>query len=117
MGQVPPSANNARSSAEALVPELQEVSVLVVDDEADTRDLLASLLSHAGFTVATAANGLEALAALRAIRPQMILLDIQMPIMDGAVFREAQRRDKELIRIPTVVMTGSKEEPTLDVGV
>jgi CheY-like chemotaxis protein len=47
----------------------------------------------------------------------MILLDIQMPMMDGAEFRQAQRRDHDLIKIPTVVMTGSKEEPLLDMGV
>jgi CheY-like chemotaxis protein len=47
----------------------------------------------------------------------MILLDIQMPVMDGAEFRQAQRRNPELLRVPTVVMTGSKEEPLLDMSV
>jgi|SRR5665647_477402 len=92
-------------------------SVLVIDDEVDTRELLCVILEHAGYSVASAINGRDALATLHAIRPEMILLDIQMPIMDGAEFRQAQRRDQHLIRIPTVVMTGSKEEPVLDIGV
>jgi CheY-like chemotaxis protein len=91
------------------------VSVLVVDDDDDTRDMLGVIL--AGYSIATACHGREALSLLQSIRPEMILLDIQMPVMDGAEFREAQRRIPELISIPTVVMTGSREEPTLDVGI
>jgi len=94
-----------------------QVSVLIVDDDADTRELLDVALVRAGYSVATASNGREALAILRTIRPEMILLDIQMPVMDGAEFRQAQRRDQDLIKIPTVVMTGSREEPVLDIGV
>ena len=95
----------------------RNVSVLTIDDDADTRDLLGLILTNAGYSVAAADNGREALTVLRSIRPEMILLDIQMPIMDGAEFRQAQRRDPELIRVPTVVMTGSKEEPLLDLSV
>src|SRR5678815_4049235 len=94
-----------------------QVSVLIVDDDADTRELLDVALVRAGYSVATASNGREALAILRTIRPEMILLDIQMPVMDGAEFRQAQRRDQDLIKIPTVVMTGSREEPVLDIAV
>jgi CheY-like chemotaxis protein len=89
----------------------------VIDDETDTHEMLAALLERAGYSVATASNGHEALLLLDSIRPDMILLDIQMPVMNGPEFRQAQRRDDALIRIPTVVMTGSKDEPFLDVGV
>jgi CheY-like chemotaxis protein len=92
-------------------------SVLVIDDEVDTRDLLCVILEHAGYSVASAIDGRDALATLHSMKPELILLDIQMPIMDGAEFRQAQRRDQALMRIPTVVMTGSKEEPVLDMGV
>ncbi len=54
---------------------------------------------------------------LSSLRPEVILLDVEMPVMTGSQFREAQRRDRELVRIPTIVMTGSKEEPQLDPGV
>jgi CheY-like chemotaxis protein len=96
---------------------LRSVSVLVIDDDIDTHDMLSVLLAHAGYSVATACNGREALSMLASVRPSVILLDVEMPVMTGAQFREAQRRDKDLIRIPTIVMTGSKEEPQLDAGV
>ncbi len=96
---------------------LCDVSVLVVDDDCDTHDLLDVLLSHAGYSVVTASNGREALGLLTSIRPRMILLDVEMPVMTGPEFREVQRRDPDLIRIPTVVMTGSRDEPVLDPAV
>ena len=88
--------------------------MLVVDDDADTRDLLAAIVEHAGYTTATAANGRDALAMLRAPLPELILLDVCMPIMDGTEFREAQRRNPQWLRIPTVVITGAYDEPVLD---
>lgn len=99
------------------VGALRPVSVLVIDDDIDTHEMLSVLLAHAGYSVATACNGQEALEMLSYIRPEVILLDVEMPVMTGASFREAQRRDQDLIRIPTIVMTGSKEEPLLDPGV
>ncbi|MBA3460338.1 MAG: response regulator [Deltaproteobacteria bacterium] len=110
-------ATDEHVDADALFAPPRDVAVLLIDDDADTRDLLAEVLEQSGYSVATACDGLEGLAALHVIRPSMILLDIEMPVMNGAQFREAQRRDPELIKIPTVVMTGSKEEPILDVGV
>ncbi|MBA3817355.1 MAG: response regulator [Deltaproteobacteria bacterium] len=88
-----------------------------MDDDCDTHDLLDVLLSHAGYSVVTASNGREALGLLTSIRPRMILLDVEMPVMTGPEFREVQRRDPDLIRIPTVVMTGSRDEPVLDPAV
>lgn len=96
---------------------LRPVSVLVIDDDIDTHDMLSVLLAHAGYTVETACNGRDALRILSSVAPQVILLDVEMPVMTGAQFREAQRRDKDLVKIPTIVMTGSKEEPQLDPGV
>ncbi len=91
--------------------------MLVVDDDIDTHDMLGVLLAHAGYTVATCCNGREALAMLSSVRPALILLDIEMPVMNGPEFRQAQRRDRNLIQIPTIVMTGSREEPVLDPGI
>jgi DNA-binding response OmpR family regulator len=67
--------------------------------------------------VATAGDGREALDLLASIRPELILLDLGMPIMDGAHFRQEQRRNAEWIRIPTIVMTGGHDEPQLDLAV
>lgn len=117
MGHTRPISDGERGRADSPRVTRRSVSVLIVDDDADTRDLLAVVLMHRGYTVVTSANGFDALEALRSIRPEMILLDIQMPTMDGAEFRQAQRHDRELLEIPTVVMTGSREEPVLDIGV
>lgn len=117
MGATRTRATDDDSDANALFSARREVSILIIDDDAETRDMLVVMLERAGYSVATACDGLEALAALHSILPRMILLDIQMPVMNGAEFRQAQRRDPELIRIPTVVMTGSKEEPVLDVAI
>jgi CheY-like chemotaxis protein len=78
--------------------------VLVVDDDAETRAVVKEALSEAGFAVLAAQNGGEALALVEDQRPAMLLLDIQMPGIDGvAVARELRMR---LRQIPVVVMTG-----------
>jgi len=96
---------------------LRTISVLVIDDDAEASDMADAVLSRAGYTVATAANGLEALALLRLVRPELILLDICMPVCDGAQFRQEQRRHMEWLKIPTIVMTGIADEPVLDVAI
>jgi CheY-like chemotaxis protein len=95
----------------------RDVSVLVVDDDVDTREMLAELLTAASYSVVTAGDGREALALLETIRPALILLDVQMPVMGGAEFRQVQRRDPALIRIPTVVISGAASEPILDLAI
>jgi CheY-like chemotaxis protein len=80
-------------------------TVLVVDDIDDTRDLLSLILQRAGLTVITAPNGLEALVAAHSIRPSLILMDIQMPILNGI---EATRLLKAMAatrHIPVVAHT------------
>jgi CheY-like chemotaxis protein len=93
------------------------VDVLVVDDEEFVLEVLEDILTKEGYSVIACTNGSEALDVLQHVRPSLILLDIQMPIMDGAEFREVQRHDRDLLRIPTVVMTASNEEMQLDLAV
>jgi CheY-like chemotaxis protein len=95
----------------------KDVSVLVVDDDVDTREMVEQLLTAASYSVVTASDGREALDLLETIRPALILLDVQMPVMDGAEFRQLQRRDPTLIRIPTVVISGAASEPVLDLAI
>lgn len=97
--------------------QFDQVSVLVVDDDPDARELMEMFLTKEGYTVRTACNGREALELLQTIRPSLILLDVQMPVMDGMEFREHQRRDRALLSIPTVVLTGAAVEPMLDLAV
>jgi CheY-like chemotaxis protein len=82
-------------------------SVLVVDDDEDVRRSVADALEDEGYRVATAPNGGDALRLLKdeSVRPDLILLDMMMPGMDGWAFREEQRRDPEIASIPIVVFT------------
>jgi CheY-like chemotaxis protein len=87
------------------------VSILVIDDDDDIRDTLAEVLEEIGYSVATASQGSEALELLQEVTPQVILLDLNMPVMSGAEFRAAQRRDPALREIPTIVMTAVDRMP------
>lgn len=92
--------------------------LLVDDDELDvelTREALRT--SKIRNNVATARDGVEAFEHLRrapgyedAVRPDVILLDLNMPRMDGHTFLERLKQDPELVRIPVVVLTTSDEE-------
>jgi CheY-like chemotaxis protein len=79
--------------------------VLVVDDEASSRDLLAEVLQLEGYTVATATNGLQAMALLDGHQPDVILLDLTMPVMDGFAFRGKQLLSPHLASIPVIVLS------------
>ena len=79
--------------------------ILVVEDQEDNRRILRDLLSGAGFDLIEAENGEEAVASAQASRPDLILMDIQLPLLDGY---EATRRIKanpDLKSIPIIVVT------------
>ena len=67
---------------------------------------MARLLETSGYSAVEAANGKEALARMRQRRPCVILLDLQMPIMDGLEFRRQQLADPELAGVPVICVTG-----------
>lgn len=79
--------------------------VMVVDDEPDVREAITEVLSGEGFEVQTARNGREALDELRSggPLPDVIVLDVTMPVMDGITFRLTQLRDPELRAIPVII--------------
>lgn len=80
--------------------------ILVVDDDEDTRDSMKMLLELYGFTVHTAKHGQEALHKISKRRPELILVDFRMPVMDGLSFCEFLK-DKESTRdIPIFVISG-----------
>jgi two-component system, chemotaxis family, chemotaxis protein CheY len=81
------------------------LAVLVVDDDPQIRAFIEAALLDSSYEVRTAANGAAALALLRTWRPAVILLDLQMPIMDGWAFRRAQAVQATLIAIPVIVMS------------
>lgn len=80
--------------------------VLVIDDNEAHRQVVADVLSDEGYQVSIAASGEDGLAAARAARPDVLLLDLLMPGMDGASVLEELRRDAELAAVPVVVTTG-----------
>jgi CheY-like chemotaxis protein len=83
-------------------------TVLVVDDDEAIRETIQEILQEQGFSVATARNGAEALAWLRASSaPALILLDLSMPMMDGQTFRQEQRKDPLLAPIPVIAISAA----------
>jgi len=80
-------------------------TVLVVDDEPNVREYLTMILQDAGFNVVEAGDGREALELVRETPPDFISLDLIMPNMSGHKLLYELRRDKDLARIPVVVVT------------
>ena len=80
--------------------------ILVVDDHAATREPLAKLLRYEGYDTAAAANGAEALAAVRERKPDLVVLDLLMPKMDGLTFLDEASRELGGADLPVIVVTG-----------
>jgi DNA-binding response OmpR family regulator len=85
---------------------MSTVSILVVDDDPDSRTLLELALSLEGYAVHAAADGAAGLMSARLFHPDVILLDLAMPVMDGFAFRTAQLRDPALAHIPVICVSG-----------
>jgi CheY-like chemotaxis protein len=83
--------------------------ILVVDDDDGVRRLLRLLLSTSGYETATATNGIDALEQMRRQLPCLVLLDMNMPMMDGFEFRRQQLADAHLAPVPVVCLTGHYE--------
>jgi CheY-like chemotaxis protein len=80
-------------------------TVLVVDDDAEIRETLMALLAQEGYAVVGAANGEEALAALRRVHPSLMLLDLMMPVMSGWEVLEELQETGELADTPIIVVS------------
>jgi CheY-like chemotaxis protein len=88
------------------VHESPTTRVLIVEDDAATRGALSECLCVEGYEVICATNGAEALTLLRTERlPDVILLDLMLPEIDGWDFRAAQKRDPNLARIPVIALS------------
>lgn len=83
----------------------QPKKILIMEDEEDMRQLLVEECTHAGFTVIEAKNGKEGLAAAKKEHPDIILLDIVMPEMDGMDVLSAIRKDTWGKTVPIILLT------------
>lgn len=84
----------------------ESLKVLIVDDEFDQRRLFCHFLRKAGYHPIPASSGAEAIARVRSCRPDLALIDISMPEVDGITLTKAFRSNKETADMPVILMTG-----------
>lgn len=114
---VPPAADpsvrhTSRESMRANFPTVKASGrrkrVLVVDDDDATREAVRTILELSDYLVDTAVDGAEALEKVRTNRPDAVLLDLMMPVMDGWKFMEACRSDPTCVQLPVVVLSAAR---------
>ena len=91
-------------------------SVLIVDDEPMARTLLRLMLVRAGFNVSEAEDGFDALEKVQASQPDIILLDVMMPGMDGFTVCEELRQRKETSKLPIIMLSAKTDLDTINKG-
>jgi len=84
--------------------------VLVVEDDQDLVELLDFNLRSAGFSTSTASNGVEALQMARSVLPDLILLDLMLPELDGFAVCEILRREPATASVPIIILTAMSSE-------
>jgi len=92
---------------------LRDVTVLVVEDDPDSRETTGLLLQHLGARVVTVENGDRGLAAVVLHQPDLVLVDLLMPEMDGFEFARRIRRDPKYRRVRLVALTGLRDEASV----
>jgi CheY-like chemotaxis protein len=115
--QSDPTSKHRKSPASTLdrISVSKHCPVLIVEDDSDLREMMAQLLTLEGFQSATVANGKEALRYLSSSdTPDVILLDLMMPVMDGWEFRRVQQADPRLSSVPTIVLSALEQNRAAD---
>ena len=90
--------------------------IVVIDDESDLLDLVAYNLTRAGYAAYKASNGEAGLHLIRTIKPDLVVLDIMMPGMDGVEVCKAIRRDEQTARLPVLMLTAKQGEDSEVLG-
>lgn len=85
--------------------------ILLVDDDPQIQDLYYTKLSNSGFKVSQARNGEEGLAMARREKPDLILLDVLMPVMDGAKMLVELKKDEEIKNTKIIILTSLQDRP------
>lgn len=84
--------------------------ILVVDDDAELVELVSFNLKQAGYSIGTASNGVDAIKKARTLAPDLIVLDVMMPELDGFAVCEILRRDSTTASIPIMMLTALSSE-------
>jgi DNA-binding response OmpR family regulator len=97
-------------------PEREQPVVLAADDDDDILELVAFRLGRSGYTVIRAHDGEEALALARAERPDLAVLDVMMPKLDGFELTRRLRADEATREIPIILLTARAQDADLEEG-
>jgi two-component system alkaline phosphatase synthesis response regulator PhoP len=105
----------ATEAADQLTPPARRI--LVIDDDPTLLELMAHALGKMpGYVVSTAANGAEGLTHYFAERPDCVIVDVVMPVMDGYQFLRALRGDRSSAQTPVIILSGKSDRPHLETG-
>jgi CheY-like chemotaxis protein len=95
----------------------QKAKVLIVDDEPNNVDLLVQALEDSGYQLITATNGQEALNKIRSEQPDLILLDMMMPGMDGFTVLAEVKKDDALRLTPVIIVSAASDSKSIVKGI
>lgn len=98
-----------------IMPDVQQ-KILLVEDDADVREFIRATLESEGYEVLTAANGIKLISNIRVDRPDLILLDIMLPWVDGYELCKAVKAHPEYRRIPVVFVSVRNSPDEIQAG-
>lgn len=90
--------------------------IMIVEDDSFVMDIYETKIAQEGFEVISAANGMEALKKLQDVRPDLMLLDIIMPYMDGLEVLQKVKADERLKNMPIILLTNLSQKEEVDKG-
>lgn len=91
----------------------QDIKVCIIDDDPYIVEIYRTKISQKGYQVIMADNGEDGLALIREQKPDVALIDVKMPKMDGLTLIEIMQKDPELKKIPVVILTNQDDEETI----
>ncbi|MCB9542088.1 MAG: response regulator [bacterium] len=95
----------------------EKKSILLVEDEAHVRQMVARLLTKHDYEVREAVDGLDGLRVLEDYRPDLIIVDVMMPILDGLTFTKALKNRRETRSIPVIFLTAKSDPHSMIEGI
>jgi len=95
----------------------QKAKILIVDDEPFNVDVLQQELEELNYQIITAANGQEALDKIRSQQPDLILLDLMMPVLDGFAVLSQIKADNDLRDIPVIIVSAADDSKSIVKGI